>query len=110
MENEDRAVVDVEPGERSADGVDRSDGVAGGSGRCRRRLLEEVIGRDFADRYPPPAALEVPARIDDDPAEPGVELVDVTQARKLAPGQEAGVLDNVASVRFVSQDRHREPE
>jgi hypothetical protein len=61
-----------------------------------------AFSRDFANAAPPSQAL--PAGVDRDPAEPGVEAIGIAQTRKLPPGEEERLLGRVLCIGLVAED------
>ena len=57
------------------------------------------------DRPTPTPTRHVDARMDDELAQPGVELVRVAQRRQVAPGADEAVLDRVAGQLRVAKDQ-----
>ena len=57
------------------------------------------------DRATPTPTRHVDARVDDELAQPGVELVRVAERRQVPPGADEAVLDGVASELRVAEDQ-----
>ena len=76
---------------------DRRRDVAAGWGMDRGQL-------DF-DRPAPPTACDIDAGVDDELAQPGIELVGVAKRRQVSPSADEAVLDRVAGELWVPKDQ-----
>jgi len=100
MEDDDRPKFGIEVAKRLLDLVaigDRRGEVAVTGGVDR--------GQFDLDRPAPPAAHDVDARMDDEPAKPGIESVRVAQRRQRSPGADISILDAVARELRVPKDQ-----
>jgi hypothetical protein len=59
---------------------------------------------DF-DRPSPPTACDIDAGVDDELAQPGIELVRVAKRRQVSPSADEAVLDRVAGELWVPKDQ-----
>jgi hypothetical protein len=108
MQDEDRSIVDRQPGESPVECVGVSRSVVQTSfGRRRFSVVEGIEQPDLADtRSTSPAELS-PAGVQVDPSEPGVEEVRVAQVRVMAPGRDEGLVRGVGGVGGIPQDGER---
>ena len=56
------------------------------------------------------AAEPIPADVDQDPIEPGVETRRVAQCRRRAPGQDQRILGGVLGLGLIAEDQAGQPE
>ena len=85
-----------------------SSGAGSGAGTAVERVAE-VAGGDLPDGTPAASSQDLPAAVDEDPPEPGVEAGRVTEAGPPAPGVEERLLGRVPRVGLVAEDRPRGP-
>ena len=115
VEHEDHAVLLPEPIERAADRVGRGDrldltsscriGMVGTGGAPV--AVRSWFDPDFAKTHP--MAPRHPGGVGDDPVQPAIEGGPVSEARKLAPRGYDRFLRRVCCVRFIAEDRVRQP-
>ena len=99
VQDEDRALLDGESGEGALQFISVDDPV----GRVGRR--RPVDGQDPNRGAPLPGSPRlVVTGMDEDPMDPGLEAIGLTQARELPPGQDEGVLQRVLGEGLVAQD------
>jgi hypothetical protein len=112
MEREKRSVVDGQTIEGPLDEIEVGGSivVGVGMGRQLRALARQGPDRDLADDPASAAADRGAAGVDDDPPEPGAEVVRVAKLRQIAPGSKEDLLGRIARIGLVAENRQSCPE
>ena len=71
--------------------------------RVTPRRIDRSIHRDEPDDVPTPETIAT--TVDQDPIEPGIELVSLTQGLERSPGDDQGVLDGVLGLMGVAKEK-----